>query len=50
MKYNWVNEIYVKHAKIYQPILEKGLATAPLEVVGLHRIFRRYGTIRSKTI
>ncbi|MGI0091257.1 MAG: hypothetical protein ACREBS_06070 [Nitrososphaerales archaeon] len=39
--------LYVKNARIYQPVLEAGLPTAMAEVKGLAAIFQRYGISRS---
>ncbi len=42
MARSWARQLYVKNARIYQPILENGLKKAPLEVQGLVRQFRRF--------
>lgn len=43
-------ELYVKNARIYQPVLEAGLAIAPSEAKGLARIFRKRGVSGSSKI
>jgi ubiquinone/menaquinone biosynthesis C-methylase UbiE len=42
------NVIYVDNARIYQPVLEAGLPSAPAEARGLDRMFRRFGLGRHK--
>lgn len=35
--------LYVDNARVYQPVLEAGLASAPAEAKGLDKVFRRFG-------
>lgn len=38
-----IDELYVKKARIYRPVLEAGFSSARWEAEGLARIFKRYG-------
>jgi SAM-dependent methyltransferase len=40
---DWADRIFVQHAKVYQPVLECGLITAPSEVRAVDKIFGRFG-------
>lgn len=40
---DWHHLLYVENAPIYQPVLEAGLKTAPLEADGLARVFSKSG-------
>jgi SAM-dependent methyltransferase len=40
---DWSSQLYIEHAEVYVPVLEKGLETAPAEAKGISRIFHRYG-------
>jgi SAM-dependent methyltransferase len=40
---DWATRVYETNASIYQPILEAGLKTAPAEVKGMARLFKRNG-------
>lgn len=45
---DWAGKIFVEKASIYQPVLERGLKTAPAEARALSRIFRTYGIATEK--
>ncbi len=45
---DWHDLLYVKNARVYQPVLEAGLPSAPSEASGLARIFEANG-IRSRS-
>lgn len=47
MSGSWARKLYIQNAKIYQPVLEKGLERAPGEVRGLIRQFRQFGVPRT---
>jgi SAM-dependent methyltransferase len=40
---DWANRVYETNASIYQSILEAGLKTAPAEVKGIAKLFKRNG-------
>src|SRR5271157_3213578 len=44
---DWHDVLYVQNARIYQPVLEAGLASAPSEARGLARIFTHFN-LRAK--
>lgn len=39
---NW-HQLYVENARIYQPVLEAGIPSAPAEARGLQMLFNRFG-------
>lgn len=40
---DWHHLLYVENARIYQPVLEAGLPSAPREAKGLDTLFRHFG-------
>lgn len=46
----WSSQIYIEHADVYEPVLEKGLESAPAEAKGISEIFQRYGASEKKRL
>jgi len=50
MRDSWARKLFIDNASIYLPILESGLAKAPVEVHGLIRQFRKFRVPQRGTI
>jgi cyclopropane fatty-acyl-phospholipid synthase-like methyltransferase len=44
---HWARQVYVDNTKVYQPVLESGLKTAPGEVEGIAELFGSLGVPRA---